>query len=107
VRIYRVLNSVLIKGTLHKPGDLIKVNSTSVASKYDVLEKTEIVTPSSYCTWCVKAGRPGDEYWLNYRNIYICRVCYAPESFPDEAGRRIYDVFTLEAEDPDKTGWDT
>lgn len=108
MRVYRVKTPVIIKGEVHKPGDIIKANSTSIAGKYDVLEKTDILTPSSFCTWCVKAERPGNKYWLNYRNNYICCVCYPPESFPpSEPSRIVYDVFILEAEDPDKIGWNT
>ncbi len=98
MRIYKVLSPVIIKGAVHDRGELIKVNSTSVAAKYDVLEKTDIFTPSSYCTWCTRKGLPGNQYWLNFRNKYICAVCYPPKSFPvDDISRVVYDKFTLEA----------
>lgn len=105
MRIYKVKNPVIIKGEIHKKGELIKVNSTSIAAKYDVLEKTEILTPSSFCTWCTKAGRPGNKYWLNFRDRYICAVCYPPESFPrNDISRVVYDRFELERPEPEGTG---
>jgi len=105
MRVYKVKNPVIIKGEIHKHGELIKVNSTSVAAKYDVLEKTDIITPSSYCTWCIKAGRPGNKYWLNFRDNYICAVCYPPESFPrNDISRVVYDRFELTKPESIETG---
>lgn len=97
MRLYKVISPVLVNGSIHKAGEFLKVSNTSVASKYDVLEKTTIVTPTERCFWCERKGLPGNEFWLNHRGIYKCVVCFAPESFPrDDIMRVVYDRFTLE-----------
>ncbi len=55
------------------------------------LEQSRIVTPSASCRWC-----NSNEYWLNYRKLFICKKCYPPQSFPDEEMQRVYDTYTVE-----------
>jgi hypothetical protein len=99
VTIYRVLSPVIIKGVVHKAGDLIQVHLPSVADKYAFLERTDIETPTECCYWCVRKGLPGNEFWLNFRNRYICKVCFAPETFPKDISRVVYDEYTIRTVD--------
>ena len=56
--------------------------------------------PVEPCFWCSRKGLPGDQFWLNHRNIWKCLVCFAPESFPPNDIRSVvYGYFTFE-QDP-------